>query len=341
MEFVTHSLLSFLLARAILARGSWGAWLAVIFAGTFADLDGLSAFGGPSAYLAWHFTYLHAAITAMVVASLWSILLFLLLPAAARARVSIVALLSTSVVAAWLHLALDVCRSDGVLLLWPIRESRLAADWIGSVDPWILAIAVAAIALPELLRLVSDEIGARDKKPRGRLAAVIAFTMMFVYIGVRGVLHSNVVAALDARTYEGELPRRAGALPEPASIITWHGIVETDRTLHELDITALPQINFDAEGGVTLFKPEDSASLQQARASDAARRFLRVARFPKASVEKTAEGTIVEIIEDLRFAANGQHQREVVALIVLDNGGKIASQELLWADEVRARGPLR
>jgi membrane-bound metal-dependent hydrolase YbcI (DUF457 family) len=340
MEFVTHALLSFLVARAILHRAPLVAWLAVIFAGTFADLDGLSAFGGPSAYLTWHFTYLHAAIVAVVVASLSGVLFILPLPAAARTRVSIVALLSTSVVAAFLHLALDVCRSDGVLLLWPIRESRLAADWLGPVDPWILVIAVAAIALPELLRVVSDEIGAKEKKPRGRLAALIAFTMLFVYFGVRGALHSNVAAAVNARTYQGELPRRTAAFPEPASIITWHGLVETDRTLHELDITALPQINFDAEGGVTLFKPEDSPSLQQARASDTARRFLMVARFPKASVEKTAEGTVVEL-QDLRFAATGQNQREVVALIVLDNGGKLASEELLWADAMRARGPTR
>lgn len=340
MEFVTHALLAFLLARAILPRAPWTAWLATIFAGTFADVDDLGAYGGPSAYLAWHFTYLHAALTSVVVGSLASILFFFLLPAAARARVSLVALLSTSVVAALLHLALDVCRSDGVLLLWPIRESRLAADWLGLVDPWILIVAVAAIVVPELLRLVSDEIGGKDKRPRGRIACAIAFTLILVYVGVRAVLHSNVLAALNARTYQGELPRRAGAFPEPASIITWHGIVETDQTLHELDVTVLPQINFDAEGGITLFKPEDSASLQQARASDAARRFLTVARFPKASIEKTAEGTIVEI-QDLRFAATGQHQREVVALIVLDNGGKIASEELLWADAVRARGPLR
>jgi membrane-bound metal-dependent hydrolase YbcI (DUF457 family) len=340
MEFVTHALLSFLLARAILPRARWTAWLAIIFAGTFADLDGLSAFAGPSTYLNWHFTYLHAAFTTVVVASLLSALSFSLLSAEARARVSFMALISTALIATFVHLALDVCQSDGVTLFWPLRESRVAADWLAPMDPWILIVGVAAISLPELLHLVSDEIGAKDKRPRGRIACAIAFTLIFVYVGIRGELHSNVLAALDARTYQGELPRRAGAFPEPASIITWHGIVETDQTLHELDITALPQINFDAEGGVTLFKREDSASLQQARASDAARRFLVVARFPKASVEKTAEGTIVEL-EDLRFAATGQHQREVVALIVLDYGGKIVSEELLWADAVRARGPLR
>jgi hypothetical protein len=343
MEFVTHALLSFLLARAILPRAPWTAWLAILFAGTFADLDGLSSVGGPSAYLTWHFTYLHAASTAVVVASLLSALSFSLLSSEARARVSFTVLISTALIAAFLHLALDVCQSDGVTLFWPLRESHVAADWLAPMDPWILIVAVAAISLPELLRLISNEIGAKDKRPRGRIACAIAFTLILVYVGIRGVLHSNVLAALNARTYQGELPRRAAAFPEAASLLTWHGIVETDRTLHQLMVTALPQLTFDPEGGETLFKPEPSAALDQARASEVGERFLQVARFPKASIEKTAEGTegtIVEI-QDLRFAATGQNQREVVALIVPDNGGKIASEELLWADAVRPRGPLR
>jgi membrane-bound metal-dependent hydrolase YbcI (DUF457 family) len=340
MEFVTHALLSFLLARAILPRAPWTAWLAILFAGTFADLDGLSAFAGPSTYLSWHFTYLHAALPTTVVASLLSALSFSLLSGEARARVSFMALISTALIAAFVHLALDVCQSDGVTLFWPLRESRLAADWLAPTDPWIIFIAIAAIVLPELLRLVSDEIGAKDKRPRGRIACAIAFTLILVYVGFRAELHSNVVSALDARTHQGELPRRAAAFPEAASLLTWHGIVETDRTLHELIVSALPQLTFDPESSMTLFKPEPSAALDQARASEVGQRFLQVARFPKASVETRVDGTIVEL-EDLRFAATGQHQREVVALIVLDNGGKVASEELLWADAVEARGPLR
>jgi membrane-bound metal-dependent hydrolase YbcI (DUF457 family) len=340
MEFVTHALLSFLLARAILPRAPWTAWLAILFAGTFADLDGLSSVGGPSAYLTGHFTYLHAALTAVVVASLLSALCFALSSSTARASFPFTSLISAALIAAFVHLALDVCQSDGVTLFWPLRESRVAADWLAPMDPWILIVAVAAISLPELLRLISNEIGAKDKRPHGRIACAIAFALILVYVGIRGVLHSNVLAALNARTYQGELPRRAAAFPEAASLLTWHGIVETDRTLHELDITALPQINFDAEGGDTLFKPDPSAALDQARTSEVGKRFLQVARFPKASVEKTVDGTTVEI-QDLRFEATGQHQREVVALIVLDSGGKIASEELLWADAERPRGPLR
>jgi membrane-bound metal-dependent hydrolase YbcI (DUF457 family) len=336
MEVCTHVLLSFLLARAIVPRAPWGAWLAIIFAGTFADLDGLSAFDGPSAYLTWHFAYLHAALTAVLIASLLSVLCFSQLSSEARTRFSFAVLISAALLAALVHLALDVCQSEGVTLFWPLRESRVAADWLAPLDPWILLVAVAAITLPELLRLVSDEIGAKDRRPRGPTAAAIAFTLIFVYVGVRGVLHSNVVAALDARTYQGELPRRTAAFPEAASLFTWHGIVETDRTLHELPVTALPHVNFDPEGGLTLFKPEDSAPLAQARTSNVAIRFLQVAHFPKASVEQTVDGTTVEL-RDLRFAATAQRQHEIKARIVIDPAGKIAEETLLWAREARNR----
>jgi hypothetical protein len=204
------------------------------------------------------------------------------------------------------------------------------------VDPWILIIAVAAIVLPQLLRLVSDEIGAKHTRPHGRIAGAIAFTLILVYAGARGLLHSNVVAALDARSYQGELPRRAGALPEAASLVTWRGMVETDQTLHELVVIALPQISFDPEGGVTLFKPEDSTALEQARTCNVAKRFLQVARFPKASVEKTPDGTTVEL-QDLRFAVTGEHQRETIARIELDPAGTIVSEKLAWAGEGRRR----
>ena len=323
MEVCTHALLSFLLARAILPGAPAGAWLAIIFAGTFADLDGLSVLGGPSAYLAWHFTYLHAALTAVVVGSLLSALCFSLLSRQARARVSFISLICALLIATFLHLALDVCQSEGIALFWPWRGSRVAADWLAPVDPWILIIAVAAIVLPQLLRLVSDEIGAKHTRPHGRIAGAIAFTLI-------------LVAALDARSYQGELPRRAGALPEAASLVTWRGMVETDQTLHELVVIALPQISFDPEGGVTLFKPEDSTALEQARTCNVAKRFLQVARFPKASVEKTPDGTTVEL-QDLRFAVTGEHQRETIARIELDPAGTIVSEKLAWAGEGRRR----
>jgi membrane-bound metal-dependent hydrolase YbcI (DUF457 family) len=336
MDVGTHALLSLLLARAVLPRAPWAAWLAVIFAGTFADLDGLSALYGPSAYLAWHFTYFHALVTTVAVVVLLSLMCFSLLPKAMRSRVSLAGLIVTTLLAALLHLALDACQSYGVALLWPVHEWRVAADWLAAVDPWILVLGVAAIILPELARLVGDEIGSKDKGSHGPVAAAVGLAILCVYVGARGVLHSNVLGALENRSYQGESPRHAAAFPAAASPFAWHSVVETDSAFHEIVVSASPQASFDPESGVTLFKPEASAALELARGSEVAKLFLGVARFPKASVEKTPEGSMVEL-RDLRYAATGDHRREVVARILLNSEARILTETLDWAHEPRRR----
>ncbi len=122
-----------------------------------------------------------------------------------------------------------------------------------------------------------------------------------------------MIALLESRTFRGEVAKRAGAFPEAFSPVTWHGIVETEGALHELTVMVGPVESFDPESAETLFKPEPSTALDAAQRTAAAERFLRVARFPKASVETTSTGSRVEI-RDLRYAAMGQGGHEVIAV---------------------------
>jgi len=190
--------------------------------------------------------------------------------------------------------------------------------------------------LPELSHLVSDEIGARSKAPRGRVGAILGLTLVIFYVGVRVNFHANALATIQARTYRGESPRRSGAYPESLSIFTWHAIVETDHALQELTIDIIPGVFFDPENGTTLFKPEPSQILDSALNSDAAKKFLRIASFPKASIEKTPEGYTVQI-RDLRYAVSGETRHEVVAVIQTDSNGKVTQDELEWAHYFRHR----
>ncbi len=337
MDVVTHALASLALTRAALPRAPLAAWTAIIVAGTIADLDELSAIPGPSAYLRWHYTYTHSLVESLVAGAVLAIVYYLLLGRrSAPGRVSPTALFVTVLLAGCLHLAMDACQSGGIALFWPFSRRRIAADWLPSVDPWIIAILIAAILLPELLRLVSDEIGAKDTRPRGRIGAIIGLILVVLYIGVRATLHSNVLALMQARTYRGESPRRAAAFPESASLFTWHGIVETDSALHELTVNAAPGASFDPEGGVALFKPESSPMLDLARESHAAKSFLSVARFPKATVEKTAGGYEVEL-RDLRYAVAGDTHREIAALVKIDPNGKVSGDALVWAHDLHRR----
>ena len=66
---------------------------------------------------------------------------------------------------------------------------------------------IAAIVLPELLHLVSSEIGAKDKKRRGFAPAITALVFVLLYIGLRAELHATAVAQLQNRAYAGESPQ--------------------------------------------------------------------------------------------------------------------------------------
>jgi membrane-bound metal-dependent hydrolase YbcI (DUF457 family) len=333
MDVFTHALASLALARAALPRAPRAAWAVILIAGTIADLDGLSAISGPSAYLTWHHTYTDSLLASLVAVAALTIAYVLLTRKSAPPRISPAALFAIALLAAWLHSAMDACQSEGAALFWPFSSRQIAADWLASVDPWIIAVLLAAILLPELLRLVSDEIGAKDKSPRGRLGAILGFVFVILYVGVRAQLHSNVLAGIEARNYQSESPRRAAAFPESTSPFTWRAIVETDSALHEFTVNAAPGTPFDPQNNITLFKPEESPALDRARDSDAAKKFLSVARFPKATVEKTSTGSEVQL-RDLRYAAENNPRREIIAIIDTDANSKVTADALVWARDL-------
>ncbi len=198
----------------------------------------------------------------------------------------------------------------------------------------MLTILLVAIVLPELFHLVSSEIGAKEKRPRGQRGAMIGIVLVLAYVGVRATLHSNALATLQSRTYRGETPRRAGAYPEAVSLLTWHGIVETESALHEIAVDLTASGSFDSEGARNLYKPESSPFIDAGRNTAAAADFLRVARFPRASVVKTETGYVFEL-RDLRYALAGDTKYEVAVIVALDLNGRVTSQQFVWARALR------
>ncbi len=358
MDIVTHGLASLAVARGFFPRAGKAAIASAVLAGCIADVDWLSHYFGPSAFLAWHGTYTHSILAAILLPSI--ILAILLITFYLRGELSIVMVLPKGqeapsdpraivrmvsrsflsilivapICAALLHIAMDACQSGGVTLLWPFSSKRFSADWLPNIDPWILTILIACIAMPELLRLVSSEIGAKDKRPRGQTGAIIGLALVLVYVGARATLHSNVIALMESRTFHGEASRRASAFPESLSPLTWHGVVETESALNQMDVDATSSNNFDPDASFRLFKPEASPALDAARNTAAAKRFLAAAQIPKASLEKTETGYVV-VLRDLRYAASGETQREIAAVIELDANAKVTSQELVWARDLR------
>lgn len=342
MDPLTHAMASLTLQRGAFPRLSRSATIAVVLAGSIADADLLSIYFGPSAYLSFNRTYFHSLLAALVFALLATLPFFFLKAKSNENSISLATIFAAAFATALLHLALDACQTSGVQLLWPFSPRRFALDWLPSLDLWILGILLAGILLPLLAGLVTEEIGARRKGPRGRPGAILAFVALILYVSLRSVLHGDAIAALESRTYRGELPDKVAAFAASNSPFLWRGMVETERALHDLEVPLGPGSDFDPGSAITAYKPESSTALNAARNSAVARRFLQVARFPKATVEQTPMGfhVILRAFPYTRESGSGLSTLtdvgRVQALIDTDPSGKILSEELAWVPSPRS-----
>ncbi len=334
MDPVTHALASYALKRAAFPRVTRFVTLAIVVAGTLADLDLLSSYFGPSAYLTFYRTYCHSLLAALLLSLLVTLPFFFFKPKNVENQTPRLTIFIAALAAALLHLLLDVLQSAAIELFWPLSIRRFALDWLPPLDLCVLAILLAGILLPLLSGLVTEEIGARSKGPRGRLGASLALAAVILYFVVRFIYHGSAITALESRTYRGELPRKVAAFAESSSPFRWHGIVETERALHEVEVPVGPGADFDAGSAITSYKPEPSPALDAARNSAVARRFLQVARFPKANVEQTPQGFHV-ILRAFPYSRDSGSGLRIQALIDTDPSGKILSEELTWVPSSR------
>ncbi len=333
MDFITHALLSLALARGFFASRGRPILAGMLIAGTLADVDWITVWFGPGAFLAGHLTITHSLLgTAVIIA----IAAWVAHALDSQRRETWKSILAATACAAIAHVIFDLCQSGGIALLWPFHGTRYALDWLPPVDPWILLILFGAVVVPEFFLLVSLEIGARDKRPRGRNGALVALALLGIYLGARGVLHFNSVALLEPRSYHGESPRRAETFADTLSLFTWHGVVETQSYLCLIEVPVMSGDSFDPESGVCLHKPEESPVLTAVQQSAVGRRFLSAASIPRALVDKTENGYEV-VIRDLRDVAEQQTRHRVVARIWLDSSAQIVSEQFAWVGEVHLR----
>jgi inner membrane protein len=333
VNILTHALLSLALARGLFARRGWPVLVGMLLAGMLADADWISVWFGPAAYLAVRGTLTHSLLGTLVIIVIAA---FVARTLDRQRHVAWKVFFAAAACAAIVHVIFDLWQSGGVALLWPFRGTRFALDWLPTVDPWIFVLLLAGALLPEFFRLVSSEIGAKNKTPRGRNGALVALALMVLYVGARGVLHFNSLALLDARSYHGESPRRVAAFADTLSVFTWHGVVETQSYVCLAEVPAGSGESFDAETATCLHKPEESPVLAAVQQSAVGQKFLSAARIPRAAVDKTQDGYEV-VIRDLRDVAEQETRHRVAARILLDPAAHIAGEQLIWAEEVHLR----
>jgi membrane-bound metal-dependent hydrolase YbcI (DUF457 family) len=333
MDIATHALASLALARGVFPGRRWPVVVGMVCAGTLADVDLATAVFGPAAYFVGRGTFSHSAIGIVVMIAL---AVWLTRYLSKKEPPSLRSLVVPFGAAALLHLGLDLLQWQGVALLWPFHPTRFAADCLPSLDLWILALLIAGIFIPELLLLITSEIGVKDKRPRGRKGAIVALVLMVIYVGAREMLHVDAAASLDPHTYKGESARKVAAFPDAISMFTWHGIVETQSLLCQVDVPVGLGKSFDPEAAECLHKPEFSGELQAAQKTDVVGKYLRVEPFPRAIVAKTQDGYEV-VIRSIRDLAENETRHSVAARVMLDARFGVVDEQLVWDEDVHVR----
>jgi membrane-bound metal-dependent hydrolase YbcI (DUF457 family) len=338
VEPVTHALTSLVIARAAQKRLPRFGTAMIVVSGVAADLDFASYIGGPGAFLRLHRTALHSllgsAVMVCVIAWIFCIADRRIGRKASAPNPSALLRFGPAVAACAIgaagHLLLDLASGIGVQLLWPFHAEWYAWDLVANLDLWILLLLVAGLLLPQLFRLVGEEIGERKKKATGRTGAIVTLLILFVYLGARETLHSQATSLLLSREYHGREPLSAGSFPFSSTPLDWRGVVVTDNTVELVDVPVGPGAEFDPERSVTHYKPDDSPALEIAQTTPTAERFLKYARFPIANMMRVEDGYRIEI-HDLRFAAGDNGLDNIYVRVDLDSGLRVTRQEFRFA----------
>jgi inner membrane protein len=327
MEPVTHALTSIALGRAGLNKLTRAATPMLLVSGMIADVDWVTRLDGADLFLRGHRTATHslvgtAAIIAIVAAAFWF---------AGRKypkfAVGILPALAICAVGAGVHLLLDLLNGYGVKLLWPFNPHWYAWDLADAVDSWIVFFLLAGLLLPELFRLVLEEIGSKPKRHGRQRGAIIGLVFVALAIAGRGFAHQRAVALLDSRDYSGQAPLEVAAFPRPSNPLVWSGAVETDNAILNLEVPLGLGRPFDPDLADVHFKPQPSLTLKNAVASPTAIEFLNFARFPLASIQPEGDGFQVRL-RDMRFASELAGRRGVIAVIDLNAQSLVIGEHL-------------
>ena len=327
MEPVTHALTSIALGRAGLNKITRAATPMLLVSGLIADVDWVTRLGGADTFLRGHRTVTHSlvgtvAIIAAVAAASW-----LTGRKYPKFAVGILPALAIGAIGSGAHLLLDMLNGYGVKLLWPFRPTWYAWDLANSVDSWILLFLLAGLLIPELFRLVLEEIGSKPKRHGRQRGAIIGLVFVALVIAGRALAHQRATALLDSRDYRGQTPLVVAAFPKPSNPLQWAGAVETDNAVVNLEVPLGPGREFDPELADVHFKPESSVTLKNAASSPAAIEFLNFARFPLASVQPEGDGFQVRL-RDMRFASELAGRRGIIAVIHLNAQSLVVGDRL-------------
>ena len=318
MDNLTHTLTAVALSHAGLNRKTRFATLTVIAGANLPDLDVVTWANSTATYLRYHRGITHSIIGVVVLGVIAGLAAYAMARRAGPAKHGIAAnalwLAACGLAGTASHLLLDFTNAYGVRPFLPFSGRWYAWDIEFIVDPLLIFLLTAGLAIPALLRLISEEVGAG--KPAYRAGAIFALAAVVLVWGVRDASHRRAVTLLDSLQFGREDPRRVGAFPSPANPLSWTGVVETDFAFYVLAVSALD--DYVQTGDAQVFrKPEASAALDAAMKTRTGVIFLDFARFPWGQAQDLGDGYEVTL-RDLRFTMPGAGRPGFVVSVDLD-----------------------
>lgn len=342
MEPVTHFLTGACMGRAGLNRKTALATLTLTLAAEAPDLDVLSRLHGPAFGLAHHRGFTHsflgvpldAAVVVGFVYLIWRLRGRALKDANLPPRWGLLFLYAC--LAGLSHILLDFTNNYGVRPFWPFSEKWYSWDIVFIFEPVMFTCLLLGLITPSLFSLIDKEIGARQRGPRGRIAAIVALIAVVLLWTVRDYEHRRAVNALETRTYNDADPIRASAYPDLANPFRWYGVVETSNFFVLAPVDSLgPEVDAGVAEDDKLqirYKPEETPITLAAKRSYLGRVYLDWAQYPITQTETLGspeqdppeQGYIVNF-QDLRFA-------QLPSLLSRARGGRDQASKPLSAD---------
>ncbi len=331
MEPVTHALTSIALGRAGLNKVSRMATPVLVVSGLAADLDWITRLAGARAFLRGHRTATHSLAGTALLIAVATLAFYFAGKKYPKMAIGLTQALILCSVGAGVHLLLDLLNGYGVKLFWPLGMKWYAWDLSDTVDAWIIFFLLVGLLLPELFRLVLEEIGSKPNRRGRQRGAVIGLALVLLFVAGRAFAHQRAMVLLESREYRSQPPLNVAAFPHPAAPLVWSGVVETDNAVVNLEVPLSPGARFDPDAAVVRFKPEATLGLKNAAASEVGKEFLSYARFPLANIEPEADGFVVRL-RDMRFAGELAGRRGILAIIDLNAQNQVTGGHFEFDD---------
>lgn len=301
MDPVCHSLAGACLARAGLARRTPVATATLVLAANAPDIDGV-AYVVSDLSVYWRRGWTHGplamvalplVLTALV--QLWDRLVRQ--PRAHRrgqacAPVSTRGLLLVAAIGTWSHPLLDALNSYGVRLLMPFSDRWFYGDALYIVDPWLYLTLGGGVALAAV---AARRTG--DRTRPARVGLLLAALYIAATLGLDAWARREVQSGL-ARA--GAPDARFMVTPVPVTPFRREVLVDLGDRYEKGLVIFAPGPRFRPLG-YSIRTNDDHPLVQEARATEHARRYLMWSRFPFWTVVSAGASPVVRL-NDARYA---------------------------------------